>query len=48
MSETTTLNDWDWQVDKFEDWKVDWVNGGSAQSTWVVTIKMIHERSVPV
>jgi hypothetical protein len=31
-------------VEPFADWKLEWVNGGSDQTTWVLDMAMIDER----
>lgn len=32
---------YDFLVDPYPDFKVDWVNGGSAQTTWVPTVTLV-------
>jgi hypothetical protein len=34
-------------VEGYMDWKLDWVNGGSAQDPWEVDIAFIEERGAP-
>lgn len=34
----------EWLVESYADWKLDWVNGGSAQTTWEVDVSLLNER----
>lgn len=34
---------YDFLIDPYPDVKVDWVNGGSAQTTWVPTVTLISD-----
>jgi len=42
----TSSNYIDFDVEPLPDFKVDWTNGGSAQTTWVVNMALTDERSV--
>lgn len=42
----TSSNFIDFNIEPLPDFKVDWVNGGVAQATWVVNIAMTDERSI--
>jgi cellulose biosynthesis protein BcsQ len=35
-------------VEPYSDMKVEWVNGGSAQTSWIVDLALTDERSVAV
>lgn len=41
---STATNTYDYDVARYRDFKVDWVNAGTAQSTWLVTIALLYER----
>src|SRR6187402_2649061 len=46
---STTLEDvYDALVEHFDDFKVEWVNTGSAQSPWVVSMALTPERAASV
>jgi hypothetical protein len=36
----------DFLVEGMKDWKLDWTNGGSAQSPWVVSMAGVTDRAV--
>jgi hypothetical protein len=36
----------DFLVEGMKDWKLDWTNGGSAQSPWVVSMAGVDDRAV--
>jgi len=42
----TGQNAYSFVVEPYRDWKLDWVNGGSAQTTWVVSMALVSDRSV--
>lgn len=42
---TTESNKYEFLIEPYSDWKAEWVNGGSAQSTWVVDVALTNERS---
>jgi hypothetical protein len=35
-------------VEGFQDFKLDWVNGGVAQTGWTITIALTDERAAAV
>jgi hypothetical protein len=39
MSSSASAQPFDYSVDAYTDWKLAWVNGGSAQTTWVIGLK---------
>lgn len=39
------INEYDFLVEGFRDWRLVWTNGGSAQSTWDVFMSATPERS---
>ncbi len=46
---STTLEDlYDALVEHFDDFKVEWVNSGSAQSPWTVSLAFSNERAASV
>jgi hypothetical protein len=44
-SAATDINEFDFLIESFPDFKVEWVNGGSAQTGWTVTIALSGERA---
>ena len=38
----TISGPFDYLVDPYPDWKLEWTNGGVAQATWIPTITMIR------
>jgi len=38
--------DREWLVDQYPDWKLEVVNGGSAQTTWIPTLALETQRAV--
>jgi len=40
----TAENTVDFLVEEYADWKLEWVNGGVAQATWVVSMALSGER----
>lgn len=40
-STTTAPQPYDFSVDAYQDWKLEWVNGGVAQATWKPTVTAI-------
>lgn len=40
----TAENTVDLLIEEYADWKVEWVNGGVAQATWVVSMALSGER----
>lgn len=40
----TDSNTYDANIEPYDDFKVDWVNGGSAQSTWFPSLSFSDER----
>jgi hypothetical protein len=47
-SSATDVTPFDLLFEGFADFKLDWVNGGSAQTGWTVTIALTGERSAAV
>lgn len=46
---STTLEDvYDALIEHFDDFKVEWVNSGSAQNPWVVSMALSPERAASV
>lgn len=43
VSTSSTLREF--VVDPYADWKLEWVNGGTAQGTWLVDIGLITDRA---
>lgn len=41
----TSTNNYDWLVEEYADFKLEWVNGGSAQTTWKVDLALSDERN---
>lgn len=41
----TSTNLFEFAIEPFADWKLDWLNGGSAQATWVVDMALSDDRS---
>lgn len=41
-------NVYDFLVEEYEDFKLDWVNGGSAQTTWQLSIALSDSRNPAV
>lgn len=41
----TAENDYDWLIEEYADFKLEWVNGGSAQATWVVDLALTDSRN---
>jgi hypothetical protein len=44
----TGQNAYEFVVEPYRDWKLDWVNGGSAQTTWVVSMALVGGRGAVV
>lgn len=42
---STTSSLRDYLMEPFSDFKLEWVNGGSAQTTWVIDLALTDERS---
>lgn len=40
----TDSNTYDANIEPYDDFKVDWVNGGTAQNPWVPSIALSNER----
>lgn len=47
-SSATDVTTFDGLIEGFYDFKLDWVNGGSAQTGWTVTIALTGERAAAV
>lgn len=43
---STESNKYEFLVEPYSDWKLDWVNGGAAQSTWLVDLAL-SDRVLP-
>lgn len=41
-----STNEYDFLVEGYDDWKVEWVNGGTTQSPWSIVLVASDERSV--
>lgn len=48
-SSPTAAGPFDYLLDPYKDFKLDWANGGSAQTTWIVSIVLVRgDRSAAV
>ena len=41
----SATNRYDWRVDAYRDWKFDWLNDATPQTTFNVNVALAHERS---
>ena len=41
----TAENDFDWLIEPYADFKLEWVNGGVAQATWVPDLVLSDSRN---
>lgn len=48
VTETTNSDIYDALVEEYDDFKLEWVNAGSAQATWAVDIALVGSRAAAV